>query len=148
MSEVDEDQWLYGSDVAQGDHVFSAKATAAEVDNNTDDAFERPSTPTLDDLEHKEANISTPAAEPIENWVAPDLVQKQKNEAAAATDDEKADEEEEAAAEKGSDGESSSDEDDDDVQIHIGEIKTTPSATAGGAYGRAYRGSLGSLYPF
>ena len=51
--------------------------------------------------------------------------------AAAATDDEKADEEEEAAAEKGSDGESSSDEDDDDVQIHIGEIKTTPSATAG-----------------
>lgn len=52
--------------------------------------------------------------------------------APAATDDEKADEEEEAAAEKGSDGESSSDDDDDDdVQIHIGEIKTTPAATAG-----------------
>lgn len=95
---------------------------------------------------------STPAAEPAENWVAPDLVQKQKNEvsqsyknicivcdhkiyakaAAAASDDEKADEEEEAAEEKGSDAESSSDDDDDDdVQIHIGEIKTTPAAAAG-----------------
>lgn len=52
--------------------------------------------------------------------------------APAAIDDEKADEEDEATAEKGSDGESSSDEDDDDdVQIHIGEIKTTPAATAG-----------------
>ena len=53
--------------------------------------------------------------------------------APAAIDDEKADEEEEMAAEKGSDGESSSDDDDDDddVQIHIGEIKTTPAATAG-----------------
>ena len=51
---------------------------------------------------------------------------------APATDDEKADDEEEAAAEKGSDGESSSDDDDDDdVQIHIGEIKTTPAAAAG-----------------
>ena len=52
--------------------------------------------------------------------------------ASPATDDEKADEEEEMAAEKGSDGESSSDDDDDDdVQIHIGEIKTTPAAATG-----------------
>ena len=54
--------------------------------------------------------------------------------ATAASDEEKADEEEEAAEEKGSDAESSSDDDDDDdddVQIHIGEIKTTPATAAG-----------------
>ncbi|XP_065886306.1 pre-mRNA 3'-end-processing factor FIP1-like isoform X1 [Dysidea avara] len=141
--EVDEDRWLYGNggpeSTTKTDNDITIKKEA--IANNEEDVAERPSTPTLDDLEQGEANISAP--EPAENWVAPDLVQKQKNEASVAMDDDKAADEEEN--EKGSEDSSSDEDEDDDVQIHIGEIKTTPAGgAASGPYSRAYRGSLGS----